>query len=53
MIGGGPAGLIAAERLAQAGLAWAPWRSTAAWYLWRAADEGKKIKHPGTPTPSG
>ena len=26
------------------GLAWAPWRSIAAWYLWRAADEGKKIK---------
>ncbi|MGI4941268.1 MAG: DNA-3-methyladenine glycosylase family protein [Janthinobacterium lividum] len=41
------------RELAQAGLAWAPWRSTAAWYLWRAADEGKKIKHPGTPTPSG
>ncbi len=26
------------------GEAWAPYRSTAAWYLWRAADEGKKIK---------
>ncbi len=26
------------------GEAWAPHRSTAAWYLWRAADEGKKIK---------
>jgi DNA-3-methyladenine glycosylase II len=25
---------------------WAPYRSTAAWYLWRAADEGKKIKPP-------
>jgi DNA-3-methyladenine glycosylase II len=24
--------------------AWAPHRTTAAWYLWRAADEGKKIK---------
>ena len=29
--------------LAQLGLPWAPFRSTAAWYLWRAADEGKKI----------
>jgi DNA-3-methyladenine glycosylase II len=49
-------GLAAQPRprdLGQTGLAWAPWRSTAAWYLWRAADEGKKIKHPGTPTPSG
>jgi len=26
------------------GEAWAPYRSTAAWYLWRASDEGKKIK---------
>jgi DNA-3-methyladenine glycosylase II len=26
------------------GEAWAPWRSIAAWYLWRAADEGKKVK---------
>jgi DNA-3-methyladenine glycosylase II len=24
--------------LAEIGLAWAPWRSTAAWYLWRATD---------------
>ena len=30
--------------LAAIGEAWAPHRSTAAWYLWRAADEGKKIK---------
>jgi DNA-3-methyladenine glycosylase II len=30
--------------LAAIGEAWAPFRSTAAWYLWRAADEGKKIK---------
>ncbi len=30
--------------LAQLGEAWAPYRSTAAWYLWRAADEGKAIK---------
>lgn len=30
--------------LAEIGLAWAPWRSIAAWYLWRAADEGKKPK---------
>ena len=26
------------------GAAWSPYRSTAAWYLWRAADEGKTIK---------
>ncbi len=30
--------------LAATGAAWAPFRSTAAWYLWRASDEGKKIK---------
>ena len=30
--------------LALIGEAWKPWRSIAAWYLWRAADEGKKIK---------
>ena len=34
------------RELAAIGQAWAPWRSTAAWYLWRAADEGKKIKQP-------
>ena len=32
------------RELAAIGAAWAPYRSTAAWYLWRAADEGKKIK---------
>ena len=32
------------KALAAKGAAWAPYRSTAAWYLWRAADEGKKIK---------
>ena len=30
--------------LAAAGEIWAPHRSTASWYLWRAADAGKKIK---------
>ena len=30
--------------LAEFGLAWAPYRSTAAWYLWRASDEGKRAK---------
>ena len=34
------------RELAAVGAAWAPHRSTAAWYLWRAADEGKKIKQP-------
>jgi len=28
--------------LATIGEAWAPWRSFAAWYLWRAADEAKR-----------
>ncbi len=32
------------KALAEIGLAWAPYRSVAAWYLWRAADEHKKIK---------
>ena len=32
------------KALAAVGAAWAPYRSTAAWYLWRAADGGKKIK---------
>ena len=32
------------KELAAVGEAWAPWRSTAAWYLWRASDEGKAIK---------
>jgi DNA-3-methyladenine glycosylase II len=30
------------RQLAAIGEAWAPHRSTAAWYLWRASDEGKK-----------
>jgi DNA-3-methyladenine glycosylase II len=32
------------KELAVIGAAWAPYRSTAAFYLWRASDEGKKIK---------
>ncbi len=32
--------------LADIGLAWAPFRSVAAWYLWRAADEGKHAREP-------
>ena len=32
------------KELAAIGAPWAPHRSIAAWYLWRAADEGKKIK---------
>lgn len=35
------------RELAAIGAAWAPWRSTAAWYLWRAADEAKPLKLPG------
>lgn len=34
------------RELAAVGEAWGPYRSTAAWYLWRAADEGKKVKMP-------
>ncbi|WP_236020389.1 DNA-3-methyladenine glycosylase family protein [Sabulicella rubraurantiaca] len=34
------------KELAAIGAAWGPWRSIAAWYLWRAADEGKKVKAP-------
>jgi len=34
------------KALAEIGLAWAPYRSTAAWYLWRASDEGKRAKQP-------
>ena len=37
------------KALAELGQAWAPYRTTAAWYLWRAADEGKKVKQPGLP----
>lgn len=32
------------KHLAELGAPWAPYRSTAAWYLWRAADEAKRIK---------
>jgi DNA-3-methyladenine glycosylase II len=32
------------KELAAIGAVWAPFRSTAAWYLWRAADAGKKPK---------
>jgi DNA-3-methyladenine glycosylase II len=34
------------KELAAIGEAWKPWRSVAAWYLWRASDEGKKVKKP-------
>ncbi len=34
------------KALGEIGQAWAPYRSTAAWYLWRAADEHKAIKQP-------
>jgi DNA-3-methyladenine glycosylase II len=35
------------RELAAIGEQWAPWRSVAAWYLWRAADAGKTVKQPG------
>lgn len=34
------------RKFAEHGAIWAPYRSTAAWYLWRAADEHKTIKQP-------
>jgi DNA-3-methyladenine glycosylase II len=34
------------KALAEVGLAWAPYRSTAAWYLWRASEEAKRLKKP-------
>jgi DNA-3-methyladenine glycosylase II len=32
--------------LAEIGRTWAPFRSTAAWYLWRASDEAKRARQP-------
>jgi DNA-3-methyladenine glycosylase II len=32
------------KALAEIGLIWAPYRSIAAWYLWRASEEGKRAK---------
>jgi DNA-3-methyladenine glycosylase II len=32
--------------LAVLGLAWSPFRSLAAWYLWRASEETKRVKTP-------
>jgi len=37
-------GQVKPKELGVIGEAWKPWRSVAAWYLWRAADEGKKIR---------
>lgn len=34
------------KALAAHGQLWAPYRSSAAWYLWRRADEAKKVKPP-------
>lgn len=34
--------------LAEIGQAWSPWRSTAAWYLWRAADEARRATEPAS-----
>lgn len=34
------------KALAEIGRAWAPYRSIAAWYLWRASDEGKRARRP-------
>jgi DNA-3-methyladenine glycosylase II len=34
------------KALAEIGQAWSPHRSIAAWYLWRASDEGKRARQP-------
>ena len=34
----------APKELSRIGLAWSPYRSTATWYLWQAADEFKRLK---------
>ena len=36
------------QALAAIGEAWAPFRSTAAWYLWRASEAGKQVKPAGS-----
>ncbi len=38
------------RELAAIGQAWSPFRSTAAWYLWRASEAGKKTKTKPTAT---
>jgi len=37
------------KALREAGAVWAPWRSVAAWYLWRAADAAKRGVPAATP----
>jgi DNA-3-methyladenine glycosylase II len=34
------------KALAEIGLAWAPYRSIASWYLWRASEEGRRARRP-------
>ncbi len=43
------------KELAEIGAAWAPWRSIAAWYLWRAADADKlrRLKPKAAKAPAG
>jgi DNA-3-methyladenine glycosylase II len=36
------------KALAEIGTAWAPFRSLAAWYLWRASDEAKRAATPAS-----
>ncbi len=42
----GAATQLRPRELAAVAQDWSPYRSTAAWYLWRASDEGKKVKQP-------
>jgi len=36
------------KQLAEIGRAWSPYRSLAAWYLWRASDEAKRAAKPSS-----
>ncbi len=44
-----PADLPSAEIMHRRGKKWAPWRSVASWYMWRACDlaNGKSLPRPG------
>lgn len=44
--------LPAPRALAAWGMRWAPWRSVAAWYLWRAVDLAKEGRLPPPPKPA-
>jgi DNA-3-methyladenine glycosylase II len=45
-------GMPTPRALAEFGARWAPWRSVAAWYLWRAVDLHRAGKLPAPPQPT-